>query len=57
MIQLMLQNNFYTGIFPANTYTFLTVIISLTFLSVFHRDLSLGIVPFVRHYIFGFLFG
>ncbi|VDD93929.1 unnamed protein product [Enterobius vermicularis] len=47
------KNNFYTGIFPANTYTFLTVIISLTFLSVFHRDLSLGIVPFVRHYIFG----
>uniref|UniRef100_A0A915B095 carnitine O-palmitoyltransferase n=1 Tax=Parascaris univalens TaxID=6257 RepID=A0A915B095_PARUN len=51
------KNDFLTGIFPANTYSFCSVIISLTIFSVFHRDLSFGIVPFVEHYIFGFLFG
>lgn len=51
------KNDFVAGIFPANTYSFCSVIISLTVFSVFHRDLSFGIVPFVQHYIFGFLFG
>ncbi|VDK18328.1 unnamed protein product [Anisakis simplex] len=51
------KNDFITGIFPANTYSFCAVIISLTVFSVFRRDLSFGIVPFVQHYLFAFLFG
>ncbi|MFH4976045.1 hypothetical protein AB6A40_002754 [Gnathostoma spinigerum] len=51
------KNDFVTGIFPANTFTFFAVISFLTFFSLCHRDLSLGIVPFVEHYVLDLLFG
>ncbi|KAJ1359358.1 hypothetical protein KIN20_018062 [Parelaphostrongylus tenuis] len=51
------KNNFMAGMFPANTITISMVIGALSLFSTFHRDLSLGILPFIEYHILYFLFG
>ncbi|CAJ0605158.1 unnamed protein product [Cylicocyclus nassatus] len=51
------KNNFMAGMFPANRITMAIVIMAISVLSVFHRDLSFGILPFIENHILYFLFG
>uniref|UniRef100_A0A1I7XB84 Carnitine O-palmitoyltransferase n=1 Tax=Heterorhabditis bacteriophora TaxID=37862 RepID=A0A1I7XB84_HETBA len=51
------KNNFVAGMFPANSLTFCVVIAAISIFSVFKRDLSFGIVPFIQHYVLYYIFG
>ncbi|CAJ0587118.1 unnamed protein product, partial [Mesorhabditis spiculigera] len=51
------KNNFLAGTFPANGFTFAGVVAAISIFSVFRRDLSFGIVPFIQTYIIHYIFG
>ncbi|VDO42605.1 unnamed protein product, partial [Haemonchus placei] len=51
------KNNFMAGMFPANSITISIVIGAISLFSMFHRDLSFGILPFIEYHILYFLFG
>ncbi|KHJ84784.1 hypothetical protein OESDEN_15498, partial [Oesophagostomum dentatum] len=51
------KNNFTAGMFPANTITISLVIAAISIFSMFHHDLSFGILPFIEYHILDFLFG
>ncbi|VDO99948.1 unnamed protein product, partial [Heligmosomoides polygyrus] len=51
------KNNFMAGMFPANSVTICTVIGALSLFSVYRRDLSFGVLPFIEYHILYFLFG
>ncbi|KAK6051940.1 Choline/Carnitine O-acyltransferase [Cooperia oncophora] len=51
------KNNFMAGMFPANHVTISIVIGAISLFSMFRRDLSFGILPFIEYYILSFLFG
>ncbi|WKX96781.1 hypothetical protein Q1695_012880 [Nippostrongylus brasiliensis] len=48
------KNNFMAGMFPANTITISIVIGAISLFSMYHRDLSFGILPFIEDGYFGF---
>ncbi|PAV83770.1 hypothetical protein WR25_24908 [Diploscapter pachys] len=50
-------NDFKTGMFPANPITFSLVVVAIAIFSVFHQDVSFGIVPFIQHYILHYIVG
>uniref|UniRef100_A0A1I7YSP0 CPT_N domain-containing protein n=1 Tax=Steinernema glaseri TaxID=37863 RepID=A0A1I7YSP0_9BILA len=47
------KNDFVTGIFPANTTSFILVLGTLFALSLLGIDGSCGVISFLRNYIFG----
>ncbi|WKX96780.1 hypothetical protein Q1695_012880 [Nippostrongylus brasiliensis] len=51
------KNNFMAGMFPANTITISIVIGAISLFSMYHRDLSFGILPFIEYHILYFIFG
>ncbi|CAJ0959804.1 unnamed protein product, partial [Mesorhabditis belari] len=51
------KNNFLAGTFPANGFTFALVVAAISIFSVFRRDLSFGIVPFIQTYFIHYIFG